>query len=73
MRVNRGRQDPQPNHGHVEIKVPATQAEQVEDDVATVTAEYVPAKARGLVDSKAILVSNWDTMVRGGCGAVPRQ
>ena len=39
MRVNRGRQDPQPNHGHVEIKVPATQAEQVEDDVAPVTAE----------------------------------
>ncbi len=46
MRVNQGRQDPQPNQGHVEIKVPATQAEQVADDVAPVTAEYVPAKAR---------------------------
>ena len=43
MRVNQVRQDPQPNQGHVEIKVPATQAEQV---VAPATAEYVPAKAR---------------------------
>ncbi len=30
----------------METKLPATQAEQVEDDVAPVTAEYVPAKAR---------------------------
>ncbi len=30
----------------METKVPAIQAEQVEDDVAPVTAEYVPAKAR---------------------------
>ncbi len=30
----------------VETHVPAIQAEQVEDDVAPVTAEYVPAKAR---------------------------
>jgi hypothetical protein len=29
----------------VETQVPATQAEQVEDDVAPVTAEYFPAKA----------------------------
>ena len=71
--MNQGRQGPHPNQRHDETQVPAVQAEQVEDDVAPVTAEYVPAKARGLVDSKAILVSNWDTMVRGGCGAVSRK
>ena len=40
--------DPHPNQRHgmvVEIQVPAIQAEQVEDNVAPVTAEYVPAKA----------------------------
>jgi hypothetical protein len=31
----------------METKVPAVQAEQVEDDVAPVTAEYVPAKKAG--------------------------
>ena len=31
----------------METQVPAIQAEQVEDDVAPVTAEYVPAKAWG--------------------------
>jgi hypothetical protein len=40
----------------METKLPAIQAEQVEDDVAPVKAEYVPAKARdeeyGQVDSK---------------------
>jgi hypothetical protein len=30
----------------METKVPAIQAEQVEDDVAPVAEEYVPAKAR---------------------------
>jgi hypothetical protein len=30
----------------METKLPARQAEQVEDDVAPVTAEYVPANAR---------------------------
>jgi hypothetical protein len=39
----------------MEKKVPATQAEQVADDVAPATVEYVPAKASheeyGLVDS----------------------
>jgi hypothetical protein len=29
----------------MELKVPPIQAEQVEDDMASVTAEYVPAKA----------------------------
>ena len=41
----------------METKVPAIQAEQVEDDVAPVAAEYVPAKVSheeyGLVDSKS--------------------
>jgi hypothetical protein len=46
MRVNQVRQDPQPNQGHVEIKVPATQAEQVADDVALLAAEYFPKKVR---------------------------
>ncbi len=31
----------------MKTKVPAVQAEQVEDDVAPVTAEYVPTKAEG--------------------------
>ena len=39
----------------MKTKLPAIQAEQVEDDVAPVTAEYVPAKASdqeyGLADS----------------------
>jgi hypothetical protein len=73
MRVNQGRQDPQPNQEHVETQVPATQAKQAKDDVAPVTAEYVPAKARWLVDSKTILVSNWDTIVRGSWGVVSRE
>jgi hypothetical protein len=30
----------------MKVKIPAAQAEQVADDVAPVTAEYVPAKAR---------------------------
>ncbi len=30
---------------HIETNLPAMQAEQVEDDVAPVTVEYVPAKA----------------------------
>ena len=41
----------------MEPQVPAIQAEQVEDDVAPVTAEYVPTKASheeyGQVDSKS--------------------
>jgi hypothetical protein len=44
--INQGRQDPHPNQSHIETQVPAIQAEQVEDDVAPVTEEYVPAKAR---------------------------
>ncbi len=44
------------NQKRVETIVPAIQAEQVEDDVAPATAEYVPAKARdeeyGYGDSK---------------------
>jgi hypothetical protein len=54
MRVNQGRQDPQPNQEHVETQVPATQAKQAKDE--PVTAEYVPAKARWLVDSKTTLI-----------------
>ncbi len=40
----------------METKAPGIQAEQVEDDVAPVTAEYVPAKASGVecVKSKDI-------------------
>ncbi len=34
-----------PNQQHIETQIPAIQAEQVEDDVAPVTAEYVPTKA----------------------------
>ncbi len=34
---------PHPNQCHMETKLPAMQAEQVEDDVAPITAEYVPA------------------------------
>ncbi len=45
-RLRRARhRDPHPNQWHMETKVPAIQTEQVEDDVASVTAEYVPAKA----------------------------
>ncbi len=33
------------NQWHIEAKVPELQAEHVEDDVAPVTAEYVPAKS----------------------------
>jgi hypothetical protein len=43
--VNQGRQGRNPNQWYVGIQVPAIQVEQVEDDVALVTAEYVPAKA----------------------------
>ena len=54
--VSQGCQGPQLNHCHVGTQVPAIQAEQVEDDVAPVAAEYVPAKVSheeyGLVDSK---------------------
>ncbi len=46
VRVNQGHQNPHPNQRHIKTKAPATQAEQVEDDVAPVTAEYVPAKAK---------------------------
>ena len=38
-------QCPRPNQWHIETKVPALQAEHVEDDVASVIEEYVPAKA----------------------------
>ena len=55
MWVNRGRKGYHPNQLHVETQVPAIQAEQVEDAVAPVTSEYVPAKVRdeeyGYVDS----------------------
>ncbi len=37
----------------METQLPATQAEQVEDDVAPVTTEYVPAKASHEEYSKA--------------------
>ncbi len=43
---NQEHQGPHPNQQLIETKVPAIQAEQVEDDVAPVTAEYVPAKTR---------------------------
>ncbi len=36
-------EDSRPNQRYYETKVPAVQAEQVEDDVAPMTAEYFPA------------------------------
>ncbi len=55
--VNQGHQGPYPNRLHVQTQIPAAQAEQVDDDVAPVTAEYVPIKARNVreVDSKTRL------------------
>jgi hypothetical protein len=57
-----GHQGPHSNKSQVETQVPALQAEQVEDDVAPVTAEYVPAKPRdeeyGYVDSNRELEVN---------------
>jgi hypothetical protein len=44
MWVQQGHQEPHPNQWHIETKLPAIQGEQLEDDVAPVTAEYVPAK-----------------------------
>jgi hypothetical protein len=38
----------------MKTKLPAIQAEQVEDDVAPVTTEYVPAKASHEEFSKAV-------------------
>ena len=59
MWVNQGRQGPYPNQWHNETKVPAEQAEHVEDDVAPVAAEYVPAKARD--EEKSTGRSIWKT------------
>jgi hypothetical protein len=44
--------------------VPAVQAEQIEDDVAPVTAEYLPAKKRGM---KIMAVSRLED-IRKMCG-----
>ena len=41
----------------METKLPAIQAEQVEDDVAPVMAEYVPAKARDEECEKKLCVN----------------
>jgi hypothetical protein len=44
--MSRTPRPPPQSMAYMETKLPAIQAEQVEDDVAPVAAEYVPAKAR---------------------------
>ena len=52
----------------METKLPAIQAEQAEDDVAPVTAEYVPAKTRDECTGKPI--GRRKPLLRTGWGKV---